>query len=173
MSGYYHSLFRRNKISMSLQMTRVKIKGAAGNNHGHEEIEAPDFYKDTVIMEDHHLPAHCSEKCDFATMLLAKPPPILAGFSGMVTAKNTYRSGDGSRLNACLDFTGNDVASIVVKEEQIEDGDEVCFFEGKRFHSVKTSGPTPAAVEDLCATDRGDCTTRPIADYTMSSKLGR
>jgi hypothetical protein len=160
MGGYYHGLFSRNKISMSLQMTRKKIKGTAGKNHGHEEIEAPDFYKDTVIMEDHHLPTHLSKNRDFATML-ARPLPILADFSGMVTAKNTCRSGDGGRLKSCLDFTGNDVGSVVVKEEQMEDGDEVCFFEGKRFHFVKTSGTTPAAVEDLCATDRGDCATRP------------
>jgi hypothetical protein len=176
MGGYYHSLFSRNKISMSLRMTREKIKGAAANkNHGHE-IEAPDFYKEEmVIMEDPHLPLpYLSGNRDFTIM--AKPlPPILADLSGMVTAKNTYRSGGGrldpwldlgeqkvsssslKKKNSCcnLQFSTGNVASVVVKEH-IEDGDEV-FFEGRKFHFVGTSEPkTPALVDFLAAvTARG------------------
>jgi hypothetical protein len=172
--GYYHSLFSRNQRSMSLRMTREKIKGTAGKNNGHEEeIEAPDFYKEMITMEDHPR----SPKRDFATM--AKPVPILADFSaGWVTAKNTYHSDGGRLLDPWLDlgeqqqrkvsssslkkkkeqdsccnlqfFTGN-VASVVVNKEHIEDGDEV-FFEGKKFHFVGTSVPkTPVAGEDFLA----------------------
>jgi hypothetical protein len=172
MGGYYHSLFSRHKKSMSLRMTREKIKGAAGKNNGDEEIEAPDFYKEKVIVEDHHLPAHSSENRDFFATMLAKPlPTILADLSGMVTAKNTYRS-DGSRLEPWLDlgeqkipfsslkkkssccnlqfFTGN-IASVVVKAEHIEDGDEI-FFEGKKFHFVGTLKPKTPVVVDFLAT---------------------
>jgi hypothetical protein len=177
LGGYYHSLFSRNRKSMSLRMTREEIKGLAGKkNHGHEEIEAPDFYKEMLIMEDHYLPAYCSEKRDFAT-LLAKPLPILADLSGVMTAaKSTYRSGDGGRLdpwwldlgeqtvsfsslktkNACCNSqlsTGN-VASVVVKEH-IEDGDEV-FFEGNKFYFMGPSEPTSTVVDFLATvTARG------------------
>ena len=171
MGGYYHSLFSRNKISMSLRMTREKIKGAVAKDHGHE-IEAPDFYKEMAIMEDPHLhlPHYSENRGDFA--ITAKPLPILADFSGMVTSKNTYRSG-GDRLDPWLDlgepkkvsssslkkknsccnlqfFTGN-VASVVLKKEHIEDGDEV-FFEGRRFHFVGTSEPKTPALVDFLAT---------------------
>ena len=164
---------------MSLRMIREKIKGTSGKNRGREEIDAPDFYKEMVIMEDPHLPflPHYSEnRGDFA--ITAKSLPILADLSGMVTAKNTYRSGgSGFRLpdSSWLGVGGekkvssswskkkksfcnfqsflacNDVARSVVVKEQIEDGDEV-FFAGKRFHFLGTSEPkTPALVDFLTA----------------------
>ena len=155
-------------------MVREKVKGTSGKNRGREEIDAPDFYNEMVIMEDQHLPwPHYSEnREDFAIM--AKPLPILGDFSGLVTAKNTYRGG-GGHLDPWLDLgeqkvssfslkkknsfcndlqsflAGNDVARSVVVKEQIEDGDEV-FFAGKRFHFLGTSEPkTPALVDFLAA----------------------
>jgi hypothetical protein len=110
-------------------------------------------------MEDHH-PAHYSENRDVATM--AKP----ANFSGVTTAESTYRSSGvaGSR-DSWLDiaeqkvssslfkkniFTGN-VATGVVKEDMLKDGDEV-FFEGKRFYFVDiVSATRTPAVEDFLA----------------------
>ena len=170
MGGYYHSLFCRDKIAMSLRMTRVKIKGAAAKNRG-REIEAPDFYKDMVIVEDTNLPLpyyYSENRGDFA--ITAKPLPISADFSGMVTAKNTSLS-DGGRLDPWLDLgeqkvsssslrtknsccnlqilSGN-VASVVLKEH-IEDGDEV-FFAGRRFHFVGASKPKTSALVDFLAT---------------------
>jgi hypothetical protein len=181
MGGYYHSLFSRKKQSMSLRMTREKIKGKASNkkNYNHE-IGAPDFYKEMGIMEDHHSPCY-SENRDFTTSM-AKPVPILAHFSGSggTAAENTGRSDFAGGLldpswldmgeqkvsssslkkkNSCCNslryFTGN-VASVVVKEEHIEDGDEV-FFEGRRFYFAGASVPkTPAVVDFLASvTARG------------------
>ena len=163
MGGYYSSLFIRNKRSMSLRMVREKVKGTSGKNRGREEIDAPDFYKEMVIMEDPHLPflPHYSENRG-ELAITAKPRPILADLSGMVTAKNTYRSGgSGFRLpdSSWLGVGGekkvssswskkkksfcnfqsflacNDVARSVVVKEQIEDGDEV-FFAGKKFRFI-------------------------------------
>jgi hypothetical protein len=180
MGGYYHSLFSRKKPSMILRMTREKIKGKAGKKNYDHEIGAPDFYKEMGIMEDHHSPCY-SENRDFTTSM-AKPVPILAHFSGSggTAAENTCRSDFAGGLldpswldmgeqkvsssslkkkNSCCNslryFTGN-VASVVVKEEHIEDGDEV-FFEGRRFYFAGASVPkTPAVVDFLASvTARG------------------
>ena len=149
-------------------MTREKIKGAVVKNHG-LEIEVPDFYKDMGIVEDTNLPLpyYSENRGDFA--ITAKPLPILADFSAIVTAKNTSRSGGGhldpwldlgeqkvsssslKKKDSCCNlqfFTGN-VASVVLKE-RIEDGDEV-FFEGRRFHFVGTSKPKTSALVDFLA----------------------
>jgi hypothetical protein len=158
MGGYYHSLFSRKKPSMILRMTREKIKGKAGKKNYDHKMGAPDFYKEMDIMEDQHSPQY-SENRDFTTSGMAKLVPILADFSGWGTAKNPCRTSDGAgrlldpswlmemgeqkvsssslkKKNSCCNYsrflTGN-VASVVVKKEHIEDGDEV-FFEGKRFY---------------------------------------
>jgi hypothetical protein len=172
MGGYYHRLFIRNNKSMSLRMTRERIKGSAGagENHGHEE-EAPNFYKEMVIMEDHHdQPSDSEHHRDFFDMAPQQVPIVVPDYSGRVTVKNTCRNCVCGRLDSFwLDmgeqkvtssslkkndsfcnlqlFTGN-VASVVAKEH-MEDGDED-FFEGKKFHFVETSVPTPA-VEDFLA----------------------
>jgi hypothetical protein len=141
MGGYYHRFFIQNEKSMILRMTREKIKGASVKNHGHE-INDPDFYKDTVVVMDDRRPLFYNENRDFATSIV-EPVPIFANFSGIATAKNnTYRGGCCSRLVSLLDFIGNDVASVVMKTEQFEDGDQA-FFEGKHFYCVETSAPTP------------------------------
>jgi hypothetical protein len=158
--AYFHHLFIQNKNTMSLRMVREKIKGpSAKKNHGPNEIEAPDFYKDMVVIESH--PAYYNNYND-------TPVPIMANFSRVVTAKNTNSCGVDGRLplDSWLDMTGQkfssslfkknnvplftgNVASVVAKEN-IEDGEEV-FFQGKKFHFVETSVPTPAAEEDFLA----------------------
>jgi hypothetical protein len=76
--AYYHNLFIQNDKSMSLRMVREKIKGgiAGKKNLGQHEIEAPDFYKGMVVIENH--PAYCNSfnqtRRDFTTM--SKPAPI-------------------------------------------------------------------------------------------------
>jgi hypothetical protein len=163
-------------------MTREKIKGKACKKNYNHEIGAPDFYKEMDIMEDQHSPNY-SENRDFATSM-AKPVPILADFSGSggTAAENTCRTSDGAgrlldpswlmemgeqkvsssslkKKNSCcnLRFLTGNAASVVVKEEHIEDGDEV-FFEGKRFYFTgRPSVPkTPAVVDFLASvTARG------------------
>jgi hypothetical protein len=45
--AYYHTLFIRNKKSMSLRMIRQRIKGTAGSNND-AEIQDPQFYSETA-----------------------------------------------------------------------------------------------------------------------------
>ena len=172
--AYFHNLFIQTDKSMILRMVREKIKGTVGKkNHGTHEIEAPNFYKDMVIIENH--PAYYNNfnktKRDITSM--SKPAPITAEVSG-VTAKNTYVCGvNDGRLDSWLDMaeqnvssssfkksnfpisTGN-AASSVVKKERIEDGEEV-FFQGKKFHFVETSLPITPSEENFVpfVTSRG------------------
>jgi hypothetical protein len=176
--AYFHCFFVQNKKEMSLQMTRRdKSKGTAGKkNHDHQhEIEVPNFYEEMVVMKNclPHYNDYNQTNRNLTTM--AKPVPIMPGFSG-VTAKNTFRSGVGGRLDfSSMDmteqnvssssfkknnslcnsqFTNGNIASVVMKEH-IEDGDEV-FFEGKKFYFVETSVPTPAPENFLASvTARG------------------
>jgi hypothetical protein len=145
--AYFHSLFIQSKKSMSMQMVREKVKGTTGKKNKHE-IEAPNFYKDMVVMENH--PAcynNCNEtKRKYTTK--TKPVPIMmTDFSGMARTKNIDRSYGGRVLDPSSSSleknnfplsTGN-IASVVGKES-IEDGEEA-FFQGKKFHFVETSLP--------------------------------
>jgi hypothetical protein len=179
-------------------MTREKIKGTAGKkNHGHEIQEAPDFYKEMATVEDHrhHTPSYYSENRDDFMTIMAKPVPILADFSGRVTTKNTHRSDVGRLLDPWLDFpgeqkiacsssskkkkdsccnlhffTGNVASVVLVNKEHIEDGDEV-FFEGKRFHFVGTSVPTPA-VEDFCWDTKSTTTSSTVTAPRAGGPIG-
>jgi hypothetical protein len=91
--AYYHTLFIRNKKSMSLRMTRQIIKGTAGSNDA--GIQDPQFYSETAA-EDQH-PCNSSDtrqdrRRDFSEISLSNSYPDTTATTPVRTSTSSHGS---------------------------------------------------------------------------------